>query len=79
MPHVDIPEDLFQQIQQMLPASEDADQFIAQAVREKLENKKRREEFLRLAALNQQAMQEQGLTEEQVLADFESWRNAQAR
>jgi len=67
MPHVDIPQDLFQQIQQVLPASKSADQFITQAVREKLASDQRSEEFLRLSDITRQAMLESGLTEEKLL------------
>jgi len=74
MPHVDIPQDLFQQIQQVLPASKSTDQFITQAVREKLASNERREEFLRLSDITRQAMLERGLTEEELLDDFEKQR-----
>ena len=79
MPQVDIPQDLFQQIQRVLPPSGTADEFVHQAVRDKIEWQKRREEFLRLTSLNRQAMEAQGLTEEEVLADFEVWRKSQVK
>ncbi len=74
MPHVDIPQDLFQQIQQVIPPTGNTEQFIAQAVREKLAENKRREEFLRLSDITKQAMLERGLTEEELLEDFEKHR-----
>jgi uncharacterized protein YjiS (DUF1127 family) len=74
MPHVDIPQDLFQQIQQVLPPSESADAFVHQAVREKIAWKERREEFLRLTDITRQALEERGLTEEDILEDFEKHR-----
>jgi uncharacterized protein YjiS (DUF1127 family) len=76
MPQVDIPQDLFQQIQHVLPPSGTADEFVHQAVRDKIEWQKRREEFLRLTDLSRQALQEQGLTEDEILADFEAWRKS---
>ncbi len=74
MPHVDIPQDLFLQIQQTLPASDSTDQFVSRAVREKLASNDRREEFLRLSDLAKQAMLEHGLTEKELLEDFEKQR-----
>ncbi len=74
MPHVEIPQDLFQQIQQALPASGTTDQFVSQAVREKLAGEQRREEFFRLSDITRQAMVQQGLTEDEILEDFESQR-----
>jgi hypothetical protein len=74
MPHVDIPQDLFQQILQVLPPSGNTEQFIAQAVREKLASNEQREEFLRLSDITKQAMLERGLTEEELLEDFEERR-----
>ncbi len=74
MPQVEISQDLFQQVQQALPVSGSPDQFISQAVREKLDKQQQREEFLRLTDITKQAMIEQGLTEEEILADFESQR-----
>lgn len=77
MPHVEIPQDLFQQIQAALPVSGSPDQFVSQAVREKLAKEEQREEFMRLVAKNREAMVKQGLTEEDILADFDAWRHSQ--
>jgi hypothetical protein len=78
MPQVEIPLDLFQQIQAALPTSGGSpDQFVSQAVQEKLDKQDQREEFLRLSDKNREAMIKQGLTEEQVLADFDAWRHSQ--
>jgi len=77
MPHVDIPQDLFQQIQQMLPACENTDQFIQAAVREKIAWKERSNEFRKMSDLTKQAMLERGLTEEELLEDFEKHRRQQ--
>ncbi len=74
MPQVEISQDLFQQVQQALPVSGSPDQFVSQAVREKLDKQQQREEFLRMVAKNREAMVEQGLTEEEILADFDAWR-----
>lgn len=74
MPHVDLPQDLFQQIDQTRPDSLSPTEFVAQAVREKLESERRREELRSLASQNRQAMLDRGLTEEELLDDFKAWR-----
>jgi hypothetical protein len=74
MPHIDIPQDLFQQIQQALPASQTADQFVHQAVRDRIAWQKDREEFFRLSDITRQALAERGLSEEDILADFDRHR-----
>jgi len=79
MPHIDIPQELFKKIEAALPVSGTADQFVQQAVVEKLAQKEHLEELLRLANENRQAMNQQGLSEEEILADFESWRTTESR
>lgn len=74
MPQVDIPQELFQQIQAALPMSTSPDQFVSQAVREKLAKQEQREEFMRLSDITKQAMATRGITEEDLLADFERQR-----
>jgi len=70
MPQIDIPQDLFQQIQQALPPSETTDQFIQEAVRKQLAWQERRAEFFRLSDITRQAMAAQVLTEVELLEDF---------
>jgi hypothetical protein len=77
MPQVEIPQDLFQQIEAALPMSTSPDQYVSQAVREKLAKEEHREEFMRLVAKNREAMVKQGLTEEEILADFDAWHHSQ--
>lgn len=74
MPQIDLPQDLFQQIDATRSPTVSTSEFVAVAVREKLEKERRAEEFLRLVEGNRQAMLAQGLTEEDVIADFEAWR-----
>mgnify|MGYP001288859248 CR=1 FL=1 len=74
MPHIDLPQDLFQQIDQLRTGSLSTTEFVAQAVREKLETQRRTEKLRRLADDNRRAMLEKGLSEEDILADFEAWR-----
>ena len=76
MPQVEIPQDLFQQIQRGLPPTATADEFVHQAVRDKIEWQKRREEFLRLTDITRRALEERGLSEEDILADFEKHRRS---
>jgi hypothetical protein len=52
------------------------DEFVAQAVREKLAADERRKEFFRLSDEIRAAMHEQGLTEEQLLAEFDTRRHS---
>lgn len=64
MPHVDLPQYLFQQIEKVLPASASVDGFVRDAVREKIAWKERRDEFFRLSATTRKALEEHGLTEQ---------------
>jgi hypothetical protein len=75
MPQVEIPLDLFQQIQAALPTSGGSpDQFVSQAVQEKLDKQGQREEFMRLSDITRHALAARGVTEEEILADFERQR-----
>lgn len=74
MPQIDISQALLQQIDDTRPPAVSTSEFVAIAVREKLEKERRAEELLRLVESNRQAMLAQGLTEEDVIADFEAWR-----
>lgn len=74
MAQIDIPPELFKEIDQTRPPTVSPAEYVTQAVREKLDKEHRAEEFLRLAAENREAMLARGLTEEQVIADFEAWR-----
>jgi hypothetical protein len=78
MPQVEIPLDLFQQIQAALPTSGGSpDQFVSQAVQEKLDKHEQREEFLRLSDITRHALAARGVTEDEILADFDAWRHTQ--
>ena len=73
MPQVYIPEALFEQIKNVLPETASPDDFIVKAVRDQLSLEERKAEFCRLSGAVRAAMVENGLSEEQVLADFESY------
>jgi hypothetical protein len=50
------------------------DAFVEQAVREKLDWESRRAEFYRLSSQLRQAMKDRGITEEEILTEFDSFR-----
>ena len=77
MPQVYIPEALFEQLKKLLPPAASADDFIVEALREKLSLEGRGAEFYRISDAVRAAMVEKGWSEERVLADFESFRRAQ--
>ncbi len=74
MREIHIPEALFDDIRSVLPAAASADDFIRQAIREKLSSEARKREFQKIAEETRAAMKEKGLTEADILADFESSR-----
>jgi hypothetical protein len=65
-----------QEIQKVLPASVTPDEFVLAAVREKLSVDERRNEFYALSEQARRAMAERGLTESEILAEFESSRQS---
>ena len=71
MTHISIPDSLFQQIEQARTPARSADEFVQEAVREKLASERKRKEFRELTAGIRQAMFDKGLTEDEILADFE--------
>jgi hypothetical protein len=77
MPQVYIPEALFEQVKNVLPEAASADDFIVQAVRDRLLLESRKPEFYRVSDAMRAAMVEKGWSEERVLADFESFRRHQ--
>ena len=75
MPQVYIPETLFKEIEKTLSEASSADNFVIQAVREKLTLLEHKQEFYRLSDRTQAAMRERGISETDVLTDFERFRN----
>ena len=51
-------------------------EFVEQAVREKLAAEERRKEFFRLSGQMRAAMEKKGLTEEQLLTEFDALRHS---
>lgn len=76
MSHIQLPDTLIQQIEAAGLTGGAVDEFVQQAVREKLAADERRKEFFRLSDRMRAAMIEQGLTEEQLLAEFDALRHS---
>ena len=76
MPQVNIPQSLLEQIERVVPATTSTEEFVLQAVREKLSWEGRKSEFYRLSDETRAAMAAGGLTEADILADFEASRRA---
>jgi len=76
MLHIQLPDNLLQQIEAAGVTGSAVDAFIEQAVREKLVAEERRKEFFRLSAGMRAAMTERGLSEEQILEEFDALRHS---
>ncbi len=74
MPQVQIPQALFDQIETVVPGNGSPEDFVVQAVREKLSWERRKGEFYRLSDSTRAAMTAKGLSEPEMLADFEAKR-----
>jgi hypothetical protein len=76
MAQISIADELLKQIESALPESVSSEQFVADAVREKLAWQQRKAEFVRLSDDTRQRMNAKGLTESTILADFEASRES---
>lgn len=81
MLQIQLPDNLLQEIEAAGVTGSAVDAFVQQAVREKLVATKltpqeRREQFFRLSDEMRAAMHEKGLTEEQILAEFDRRRHS---
>ena len=74
MPQVEIPDVVFQQIEQLRPESQSAADFVLHAIQDRLAREDRKREFYRLSNETRSLLSKQGLSEADVLADFESFR-----
>ncbi|MGD0517794.1 MAG: hypothetical protein ABSA26_09695 [Thermoguttaceae bacterium] len=74
MPQVYIPDPLFKEIEKALPETSSPNDFVLQAVREKLTFVEHKEEFRRLSELTRAAMLEKNLSETDILTDFDCFR-----
>ena len=75
MVQIHIPEALWAEIEKTIPPSGSAEEFVVQAVREKLSFEDRKREFYHRSDQNRSAMSEKGISEAEVLSDFESARS----
>jgi hypothetical protein len=76
MPQVEIPDVVFQQIEQLRPESQSAADFVLHAIQDRLAWEDRKREFCRLSDETRRLLSKQGISEADVLADFESFREA---
>ncbi len=68
---VNIPDTLAAEIERLVPAPSSPEDFVVEAVREKLSWEDRRREFGRLSDETRAAMVAKGLSEADILKDFE--------
>lgn len=76
MAQVPIADELLKQVESVLPESVSTEQFVADAVREKLSWQQRKAEFVHLSDDTRRKMDAQGITEAEILADFEAARES---
>jgi hypothetical protein len=62
------------QVMQVIPPSSSAEDYVAQAVREKLSFDDQKRELFRISDRNHAAMIERGLSEDDILRDFDAVR-----
>ncbi len=75
MAQVSIPDELFRKIAGAMPALSSAEQFVIDAVREKLRWCEHRDEFYRLTDRARQAMAKTGTDEAALIEDFNTFRD----
>ena len=73
---ITISDELLQRIEQSRPGSLSTAEFVADAVREKLARQERRAEFFRLSDETRRQMGNQGISEAEILGDFDACREA---
>ena len=78
MPQVELPADLIEKVEHCLTNGGTVGDFVREAVERKLDDETRRKEFHRLSSKMREAMLARGLTEEEILADFERHRRLQS-
>ncbi len=74
MAHILIADDLLERVDHVRPESVSAEQFVADAVREKLAWQENMTEFVQLSDETRRMMDAKGITEAEILADFETSR-----
>ena len=76
MVQIGIPEDVFEGIKKVAPDSVSPDAYVTEVLRAKLASEERKKEFYQLSDENRAAMVREGVSEEEILKDFESFRDA---
>jgi Arc/MetJ family transcription regulator len=74
MAQITIADELLTQVRRALPEFASTDEFVEEAVREKLAVQQRRVEFFRLSEETRRRMEEKGISESEILNDFELFR-----
>jgi len=76
MAQISIADDLLEKVDTARPKSVSAEEFVADAVREKLAWHDRKTEFFQLSDETRRMMDAKGITEAEILADFEASRES---
>ena len=74
MAHIEIADELFRQIKKHVSDFRAAEQFVAEAVREKLDWQQRQAKFYELSDETRRRMVNRGISEAEILADFQASR-----
>lgn len=74
MAQITIADELLTQVRRALPEFASADEFVEVAIREKLAEQQRRAEFFRLSEETRRRMEKTGVSESEILHDFELFR-----
>lgn len=74
MAQISIADELLNKVENSLSDSVSAEQFVADAVREKLAWHEKQTEFYELSDETHQLMQAKGIAEAEILSDFEAFR-----
>ena len=76
---ITISDELLQRVEQSRPVSLSTADFVADAVREKLASHERRAEFFRLSDETRRQMDNRGISEAEILGDFDAFRESLTR
>ena len=72
--HISIADELLEQVEKARPGSVSAEEFVADAVRQKLAWQERKAEFYRLSDETRRMMDAKRITEVEILTEFEASR-----
>ncbi len=74
MIQIAIPEDLFESIKKVAPPSVSPETYVTEVLRKNVGLEEQKKEFYRLSDETLAAVKEKGLKEEEILKDFETFR-----